>query len=102
MLAFQPFLQHFAPASDTASCQDYEEKEFVECFSKETQIIDIFTHCKLHRRTGNFLRGGGGGGGGGGAVNYLPKKLSQVAQIFTKQQKRNEAKRCNNVDRTGI
>ena len=47
MLAFQPFLQHFAPASDTASCQDYEEKEFVECFSEETQIIDIFTHCKL-------------------------------------------------------
>ena len=30
-----------------------------------------------HRRTGNFLPGG--------AVNYLPKKFSQVAQIFTKQ-----------------
>ena len=25
-----------------------------------------------------------------GAVNHLPKKLSQVAQIFTKQSKRNE------------
>ena len=47
MSAFQPFLQQFAAASDTASCQDYEEKEFVECFSEETQIIDIFTHCKL-------------------------------------------------------
>ena len=30
-----------------------------------------------HRRTGNFLPGG--------AVNYLPKKFSQVAQIFTKK-----------------
>ena len=48
MSAFQPFLQHFATGSDTASCQDYEEKEFVE---EETPIIDIFTHklqpCKL-------------------------------------------------------
>ena len=47
MPAFQPFLQYFAIASDTASCQDYEEYEFVECFSEEIQIIDIFTHCKL-------------------------------------------------------
>ena len=47
MSAFQPFLQYFAAGSDIASCQDYEEKEFVECFSKETQIIDIITHCKL-------------------------------------------------------
>ena len=31
-----------------------------------------------------------GGGGGGGAVNHLPKKISQVAQIFTKESKRNE------------
>ena len=30
-----------------------------------------------HRRTGNFLPGG--------ALNHLPKKFSQVAQIFTKQ-----------------
>ena len=30
-----------------------------------------------HRRTGNFLPGG--------AVNHLPIKFSQVAQIFTKQ-----------------
>ena len=28
---------------------------------------------------------------GGGAVNHLPKKFLQVAQIFTKQSKRNEA-----------
>ena len=27
---------------------------------------------------------------GGGAVNHLPKKISQVAQIFTKESKRNE------------
>ena len=43
MSAFQPFLQHFAAGSDTASCQDYEEKEFVECFWEETQIIAVFT-----------------------------------------------------------
>ena len=35
-----------------------------------------------HRRTGNFLPGG--------AVNHLPKNISQVAQIFTKESKRNE------------
>ena len=37
----------------------------------------------LHRRTGNFLSGGG-------AVNRLPKKFLQVAQIFTKPSNRNE------------
>ena len=47
MSAFQPFLQYFATGSDTASCQDYEEKQFVECFAVETLIIDIITHCKL-------------------------------------------------------
>ena len=31
----------------------------------------------FHRRTGNFLPGG--------AVNHLPKKFSEVAQIFTKR-----------------
>ena len=31
-----------------------------------------------HRRTGNFFSRGG-------AVNHLPKKFSQVAQIFMKQ-----------------
>ena len=35
-----------------------------------------------HRRTGNFLPGG--------AINHLPKKISQVAQIFPKESKRNE------------
>ena len=39
-----------------------------------------------------------GGGGGGGAVNHLPKKFSQVAQIFTKKSKRNEGHiRCSNI-----
>ena len=47
MSAFKPFLQYFALGSDTASRQDYEEYEFVECLSTETQIIDIFTLCKL-------------------------------------------------------
>ena len=47
MTAFKPFLQYFATGSDIASCQDYEEHEFVECLSEETQIIDLFTDCKL-------------------------------------------------------
>ena len=47
MSAFKPFLQYFATGSDTASCQDYEKYEFVDCLSEETQIINIFTHCKL-------------------------------------------------------
>ena len=47
MSAFKPFLQYFATGSDTASCQDCEEYEFVECLSEETQIISIFTHRKL-------------------------------------------------------
>ena len=41
------FLQYFATGAGTASCQDYEEYEFVECLSEETQIIVLFTNCKL-------------------------------------------------------
>ena len=37
----------------------------------------------------------------GGAVNHLPKKCLQVAQIFTKQSNRNEG-RCNKIGPTGI
>ena len=37
-----------------------------------------------HRRTENFLPGG--------AVNHLPKKISQVAQIFTKESERKEGR----------
>ena len=37
-----------------------------------------------HRRTGNFLLGG--------ALNHLPKKISQVAQIFTKESERKEGR----------
>ena len=50
MSAFKLFLQYFATGSDIASCQDYEEYEFVECLSKETQIIALFTRCKLQPR----------------------------------------------------
>ena len=46
----------------------------------------LVLHGGSHRRTGNFLPGGGGVG----AVNHLPKKFSQVSQIFTKESKRNE------------
>ena len=45
MPAFELFLQYFARGSDTASSQDYEEYQFVNCLSEETQIIDLFTHC---------------------------------------------------------
>ena len=48
----------------------------------------------FHRRTGCFLPGRG-------AVNQLPKKFLQAAQIFTTQSNRNEG-RCNNIGRTGI
>ena len=49
-----------------------------------------------HRRTGNFWTEG--------AVDHLPKKLSQVAQIFTKQSSKKETRAipCNNVGHTGI
>ena len=47
MTAFKPFLQYFATGSDIASCQDYEEHEFVECLSEETQITDLFTQVVL-------------------------------------------------------
>ena len=90
------FLQCFATGSGTASYQDYEEYEFVECLSEETQIIDLFTNCKknnhisfLNARSqlvSSFWGGGGklwlsetevqgkfkmGGGGGGLTWNAL-------------------------------
>ena len=37
-----------------------------------------------HRRTGNFLPRR--------AVNHLPKRISQVAQIFTKESERKEGR----------
>ena len=88
------FLQYFATGSGTASYQDYEEYEFVEWLSEETQIIDLFTNCKKqpHKLSQCTLatrlkfRGGGelwlsetevqgkfkmGGGGGGLTWNAL-------------------------------
>ena len=44
-------------------------------------VFKYANYCH-HRRTGNFLSGG--------AVNHLPKKFLQVAQIFTKQSNTNE------------
>ena len=46
-------------------------------------VICLVCMCYIHRHTGNFLPGGG-------AVNHLPKNISQVAQIVTKESKRNE------------
>ena len=48
MPVFKPFLQYFATGSGIALCQDYEEYEFVECLSEETQL-STYTHCKLQR-----------------------------------------------------
>ena len=48
---FKPVLQYFATGSDTASCEDFEEYEFPERLSEETQIVDSFTHCKLQSHT---------------------------------------------------
>ena len=52
---------------------------------KNKRVFRNNTFTRTHRRTGNLLSGGGGG-----AVNHLPKKILQVAQIFTKELKRNE------------
>ena len=52
-------------------------------FHKKGFALGLVLKQRLtHRRMGNFLPGG--------AVNHLPKKFLQVAQIFTKQFKRNE------------
>ena len=37
------FLQYFATGSDTNSCQDYKEYEFVECLSQEIQIVNLIS-----------------------------------------------------------
>ena len=42
----------------------------------------LVLHGGSHRRTRHLLPGG--------AVNHLPKRFSQVSQIFTKESKRNE------------
>ena len=50
--AFQPFLQYFTAGSDIASFQDYEEKEFVECFSRK---LNLSTY--LHTVSYNHIKG---------------------------------------------
>ena len=37
------FLQYFATGSDTTSCQDYKEYEFVECLLQEIQIVNLIS-----------------------------------------------------------
>ena len=43
ILVFKLFLQYFATGSDTTSCQDYKEYEFVECLSQEIQIVNLIS-----------------------------------------------------------
>ena len=72
----------------------YSHKLILHTFTIFTKkIINRLNENWRHRRMGYFLPGG--------AVNHLPKKILQVAQIFTKQSNRNEG-RCNNIGRTGI
>ena len=68
----------------------------VFCYSWLVCLLGFWLR-NAHRRTGNFRPGGGGGR----AVNHLPKKFLQVAQIFTKQSKRNEGHTMQQ-HRTGI
>ena len=58
---------------------------YITCvmFCYITCVVLRYNICHVHRRTGHFLPGG--------AVNHLPKKITQVAQIFTKESKRNES-----------
>ena len=59
-------------------------------FIKINSFCLFWFYLQVHRRTANFLPGG--------AVNHLPKKFSQVAQIFTKKSKRNEGHiRCSKI-----
>ena len=48
---------------------------------------ETFISCDMcsHRRTGNFLPGGGG-------KPFAQKKISKVAQIFTKESERKESR----------
>ena len=58
-------------------------RNFSAFTTQPLKLFSIFTLMdSVHRRTGNFRRRG--------AVNHLPKKFLQVAQICTKQSKRNE------------
>ena len=43
ILVFKLFLQYFATGSDTTSCQDYKEYEFVVCLSQEIQIVNLIS-----------------------------------------------------------
>ena len=52
------------------------------CFVQRDEAERELDGVCSHRRTGNFLSGG--------AVNHLPKKFLQVAQIFTKPSNRND------------
>ena len=54
MSAFKRFLRYFATGSDTISSQDYEGYEFVKSLLEETQIMDLFTHCKAYQYAHNL------------------------------------------------
>ena len=59
---------------------EVESKDELTSLEADQQVLYVTLN---HRRTGIFLPGG--------AVNHLPKKITQVAQIFTKESKRNES-----------
>ena len=59
-------------------CEILDSKTVIPVATRVECLYHLSCHSH-HRRTGNFLPGG--------AVNHLPKKISQVAQIFMKESK---------------
>ena len=68
---------------DNNSNNNYSTELFSAPISQVGAEESVHINCGLHRRTGNFFRGGG--------VNNLPKKISQFAQIFTKESEERRA-----------
>ena len=63
-------------------------------FERFLAISSVKQCAQKHRRTGSFRPGG--------AVNRLPKKFLQVAQILQNSRREKRAIRCNNIGRTGL
>ena len=71
---------------DNNSNNNYSTELFSAPISQVGAEESVHINCGLNRRTGNFFQGGGGW------VKNLPKKISQFAQIFTKESERKEGR----------
>ena len=76
------FLENFGTQLGTSSEIFGTSSYLFGSFITKSWLSRVKVKARKHRRTGNFRPGG--------AVNHLPKKFLQVAQIFTKHSKRNE------------